>query len=78
MKNFTVPGFVWTAILALIPLLIEWLQGDYFGAQGWVSVTIIVLGFVAKLIEVYRMQSGVTLRGIGGDERSARSRFLWG
>lgn len=49
-----IPGFVWTAILALIPLLVQWLQGEYFAAQTWVSVAIIVLGALAKLLEVYR------------------------
>lgn len=49
-----VPGFLWTAVLALIPLLIEWLGGDYFGGQQWVPWAVIVLGFVAKLIEMLR------------------------
>ena len=42
-----VPGFLWTAILALIPLLIEWLGGDYFTGQQWVPWVVIALGFVA-------------------------------
>lgn len=48
-----VPGVVWTAVLALIPLLIQWLSGDYFADQPWVSLAVILLGTIAKLIEVY-------------------------
>jgi hypothetical protein len=51
-----IPGFVWTAILALIPLLVQWLQGEYFTGQTWVSLAVIILGFLAKLIELYRLQ----------------------
>jgi len=51
-----VPGFLWTAILALIPLLIEWLGGDYFTGQQWVPWVVIALGFVAKLIEMLRVR----------------------
>ena len=48
-----VPGFLWTAVLALIPLIVEWLQGDYFSGQTWVSVVVLILGFVAKALELY-------------------------
>ena len=50
-----VPGFLWTAVLALIPLLITWIGGDYFAGQAWVPWAIVVLGFVAKAIELYRV-----------------------
>lgn len=60
-----VPGFLWVAILALIPLVIQWLQGDYFSGQTWVSFAVIVLGFFAKLIEVYRAEKTTpTVRGL--------------
>jgi len=51
-----VPGFLWTAVLALIPLLIQWIGGDYFAGQAWVPWAIVVLGFIAKAIELYRLQ----------------------
>jgi F0F1-type ATP synthase assembly protein I len=54
-----IPGFVWTAVLALIPLLIQWLSGDYFAGQPWVSLVVIVLGFVAKLVELYAPREDV-------------------
>lgn len=55
-----IPGVVWTAVLALIPLLVQWLSGDYFAGQPWVSLAVIVLGFVAKLIEVYAPLASAT------------------
>jgi uncharacterized membrane protein len=51
-----IPGFLWTALLALIPLLIQWLGGDYFTGQAWVPWLIVILGFIAKAIELYRLQ----------------------
>jgi len=48
-----VPGFLWTALLALIPLLIQWLGGDYFAGQQWVPWAVVALGFIAKLVELY-------------------------
>jgi len=61
-----VPGFLWTAVLALIPLIVEWLQGDYFSGQTWVSIVVLVLGFAAKAIELYLAQ-----RQTGGFETYA-------
>lgn len=49
-----VPGFIWVAILALIPLLIQWLNGEYFAGQAWVSFAAIALSFIASLIKAYR------------------------
>ena len=51
-----IPGFAWTAALALIPLLINWLGGDYFVGQSWVPWAVVVLGAVAKFIALYREQ----------------------
>lgn len=58
-----IPGVVWTAVLALIPLLIQWLSGDYFAGQPWVSLAVILLGTVAKVIEMYAPRAEV--RGVG-------------
>jgi len=52
-----VPGFLWTAVLALIPLLVQWLGGDYFDGQSWVPWAIMALGLVAKAIELAREQA---------------------
>lgn len=57
-----IPGFLWTAILALIPLLVGWLGGDYFAGQGWVAWVVIVLGGVLKALELYREQHGSQAR----------------
>ncbi len=72
-----IPGFVWTAVLALIPLLVQWLMGDYFAGQPWVSLVVIVLGFVAKLLELYRPAQ---VRGLeaADAEPSKLRRFLLG
>lgn len=51
-----IPGFLWTALLALIPLLIQWLGGDYFTGQSWAPWVIMALGFVAKAVEMWRQQ----------------------
>lgn len=73
-----IPGFVWTAILALIPLLVQWLQGEYFSGQTWVSLAVIILGFLAKLIELYRMQPRAGLESTFEAEPSKMRRFLLG
>lgn len=76
-----IPGFVWTAVLALIPLLVQWLEGDYFSSQKWVSVAILVLLGIGKLIEVFRPQltDDVGTRGLAaGPGRSRVRRFLLG
>jgi hypothetical protein len=73
-----VPGFLWTAVLALIPLLIQWLEGDYFSGQTWVSIAVLVLGFTAKAIELYLAQK----RAVGFESFTAPEsrvkRFLVG
>lgn len=47
------PAVIWTAVLALIPLLIEWLQGDYFAGEDWVLLAVALLTITARFIEVY-------------------------
>jgi hypothetical protein len=74
-----VPGFLWTAVLALIPLLIQWLEGDYFTGQTWVSIAVLVLGFAAKAIELYLAQKrAVGYESFGGAPESRVKRFLVG
>lgn len=75
-----VPGFLWTAILALLPLIITWLGGDYFAEQAWVPWVVLVLGFVAKAIEQARADGGATprLRVVGEGDSSKLRRFLLG
>lgn len=60
--KFQIPGFVWVAVLALIPLLVQWLQGEYFAGQTWVSIAVIALGALAKLIEVLAAQEQTRIR----------------
>lgn len=52
-----IPGFLWTAILALIPLLVQWLGGDYFATEQWVPWAVMTLGLIAKVIELARAQA---------------------
>lgn len=74
-----IPGFLWTAVLALIPLLIQWLEGDYFTGQTWVSIAVLVLGFAAKAIELYLAQKrAVGYESFGGVPESRVKRFLVG
>lgn len=74
-----VPGFLWTAVLALIPLLIQWLEGDYFSGQTWVSIAVLVLGFAGKAIELYLAQKrAVGYESFGGAPESRVKRFLVG
>lgn len=74
-----VPGFLWTAVLALIPLIVEWLQGDYFTGQTWVSIAVLVLGFAAKAIELYLAQKrAVGYESFGSVPESRVKRFLLG
>jgi len=74
-----IPGFLWTAVLALIPLLIQWLEGDYFTGQTWVSIAVLVLGFAAKAIELYLAQKrAVGYESFGGAPESRVKRFLVG
>lgn len=74
-----IPGFLWTAVLALIPLLIQWLEGDYFTEQTWVSIAVLVLGFAAKAIELYLAQKrAVGYESFGGAPESRVKRFLVG
>lgn len=77
-----VPGFVWVAILALIPLLVQWLQGEWFQGQLWASLAVLILGFVTKLIELYRsMGTGRSLEAMTADDGQSASllrRFLFG
>ena len=54
-----VPGFLWTAVLALIPLLIQWIGGDYFAGRAG-TWAIVVLGFLAKAIELYHSGRAAT------------------
>lgn len=79
--KFRLPGFVWTALIALIPLLVTWLQGAYFAGQQWTAIVIIALGALAKLIEVTRSQpADATARDAfsAAPSRSAFNRFLLG
>ena len=75
-----IPGFLWTAVLALIPLLIQWLEGDYFTGQTWVSIAVLVLGFAAKAIELYLAQKrAVGFETYVSDQPESRvKRFLVG
>ena len=57
-----VPGFLLTALLALIPLLVQWLGGDYFAGQAWVPWAVIALGFAGKLIEMLAAQKRAAAR----------------
>ena len=41
------------AYVALITVMIGWLQGDWFADQIWIPAAVIILGAIAKLIEVY-------------------------
>lgn len=77
-SKFQVPGFLWTALLALIPLLVTWLQGDYFAGQQWVAIAIIALGALAKLIEVTRAPVAQARDVFAAPGRSTFSRFLLG
>lgn len=45
-----IPGAAW---IALILAVIGWLQGDYFKDQAWVPGVVLVLGVVAKLLQMY-------------------------
>lgn len=47
-KSFSVPGTAWVALIALVS---GWLT-QYFGEFAWTSTAIIVLGAIAKLIEI--------------------------
>lgn len=50
------PAMIWTAVLALIPLLIQWLQGDAFKGEDWVLLAVALLTLAARFIEVYVAQ----------------------
>jgi len=78
--KFQVPGFMWTAVIALIPVLIQWLQGEYFSGQTWVAFAIILLGALLKFIEVYRAQVAADAqpRGLYSAPPSKARRFLLG
>lgn len=70
---------MWTAVLALIPLIVEWLQGDYFSGQTWVSIAVLVLGFAAKAIELYIAQKrAVGYESFSSVPESRVKRFLVG
>ena len=76
-----IPAFVWTALLALIPLLVNWLGGDYFGGQGWVAWAVLALGGLAKAIALYREQDarqGFATRELAAPHRRAWLRWLIG
>lgn len=65
------PGFIWVAILAIIPLLIQWINGEYFAGQAWVSFAAIALSFVAGLIKAYlemEEQKSATSRSLGAQK----------
>lgn len=44
------PGAFW---IALVTMLIGLAQGDWFADQIWIPAAVIILGAIAKLIEVY-------------------------
>ena len=47
-----IPGWLWTLALALIPVVVDWLSTGELSASPWVPGAIILLGAVAKLIEL--------------------------
>ena len=53
MQNLRIPGAAW---IALILAIVGWLQGDWFAGQEWVAGVVLILGLVAKLIEVYAVK----------------------
>lgn len=76
-----IPGIVWTAILAAIPLVVQFLSGEVFAGQAWVSGAVLILGLVARLIEVYAPKQPVTKAYKPGDRFPTRgnlSRLLFG
>ena len=78
-RSFQVPGFLWTAAIALLPLLAQWIQGDYFSGQAWVSVAVIVIGALLKLLEVYRPTDAQTREVLDAPARPSKARrFLLG
>lgn len=68
-----VPGFIWLAVLALIPLLIQWLNGEYFAGQAWVSFVIVTLGFIGNLIKAYQLMEDERTLISNGVARSSDS-----
>ena len=54
MTKFALPGTLIVAVIALIPELIQWLQGDWATDQLWAPGLVILLGAALKLVELYR------------------------
>ena len=54
MSKITLPGTVVVAVIALIPELIQWLQGGWAIDQLWAPGVVILLGAALKLAELYR------------------------
>ena len=59
MTNFKLPGTLIVAVIALIPELIQWFQGDWAADMLWAPGAVILLGAALKLVEMYRPPSVV-------------------
>ena len=59
MSKITLPGTVVVAVIALIPELIQWLQGDWGADMLWAPGVVILLGAALKLVELYRPQPSI-------------------
>ncbi|MBK8676997.1 MAG: hypothetical protein IPN27_11700 [Cellvibrionales bacterium] len=78
-----IPGAAW---IAFILAIIGWLQGDYFKDEAWVPGVILVLGVVAKLLQMYIFAEsyGITddttddARGGYTDKWFSWMRLFWG
>lgn len=67
-----VPGAAW---IALIAILTPWIS-TYFGAYWWGPVAIIVLGSVAKLIEVATQPPSVPVTAVTTPAGDASTRGM--
>jgi len=71
------PGAFWTTLLALIPVIVNLLQGEGLAGELWVPGVIILLGAIAKLAEVYVTPPPPT-RSLNQRAPSTAARFLFG
>ena len=72
-----IPGWSWTLLIALIPPVVDWLQHGEFSASPWAPAALILLGAIAKLVELAVTSSAKRYAAVQRPASFAR-RFFFG